>query len=70
MASARNVSQLDVSRDMNRYGLREAWTWTEQSSLPLRTSNADAGAGFYSHHAGYVPFAWSSLLCLVLSHSR
>jgi hypothetical protein len=61
VASARNVSQLDVSRDMNRYGLREVWTWTERSWLPLRTSNADAGAGFYSHHAGYVPFAWSTL---------
>ncbi len=61
VASARNVSQLDVSRDMNRYGLREVWTWTEQSSLPLRTNNADAGAGFYSHHTGYVPFAWSTL---------
>ena len=25
------------------------------------TTNADAGAGFYSHHAGYTPFAWSTL---------
>jgi 4-amino-4-deoxy-L-arabinose transferase-like glycosyltransferase len=61
VASARNVSQLDVSRDMSRYGLREVWTWTGQSPLPLRTINADAGAGFYSHHSGYVPFAWSTL---------
>jgi hypothetical protein len=61
VASARNVSQLDVSRDMNRYLLREVWTWTETSRLPLRTTNADAGAGFYSHHAGYTPFAWSTL---------
>ncbi len=61
VASARNVSQLDVSRDMSRYGLREVWTWTAQSPIPLRTTNADASAGFYSHHAGYVPFAWSTL---------
>jgi 4-amino-4-deoxy-L-arabinose transferase-like glycosyltransferase len=60
VASARNVSQLDVSRDMNRYALREVWTWTGATPLPLRTTNADAGAGFYSHHAGYVPFAWST----------
>ena len=26
-----------------------------------RTTNADAGAGFYSHHAGYLPFAFSTL---------
>jgi hypothetical protein len=61
VASARNVSQLDVSRDMSRYGLREVWTWTGESPLPLRTTNADASAGFYSHHSGYVPFAWSTL---------
>jgi 4-amino-4-deoxy-L-arabinose transferase-like glycosyltransferase len=59
VASARNVSQLDVSRDMGRYGLREAWAWEKRSPLPLRTTNADAGAGFYSHHSGYVPFAWT-----------
>ena len=61
VASARNVSQLDISRDMNRYVLRAVWTWTERSALPLRTTNADASAGFYSHHSGYVPFAWSTL---------
>jgi len=61
VASARNVSQLDVTRDLNRYGMREAWSWTETTWLPLRTTNADASAGFYSHHAGYVPFAWSTL---------
>jgi len=61
VASARNVSQLDVSRDMNRYRLREVWTWTRASPLPLRTTNADASGGFYSHHSGYVPFAWSTL---------
>ncbi len=61
VASARNVSQLDVSRDMNRYRLREVWTWTRTTALPLRTTNADASGGFYSHHAGYAPFAWSTL---------
>ena len=29
------------------------------SRLPLRTTNPDANAGFYSHHGGYTPFAWS-----------
>jgi hypothetical protein len=29
--------------------------------MPLRTTNPDACAGFYSHHYGYVPFAWSRL---------
>lgn len=61
VASARNVSQLDISRDMNRYALAAVWTWTERSWLPLRTTNADASAGFYSHHSGYTPFAWSTL---------
>ena len=28
---------------------------------PRNTLNADAGAGFYSHHAGYLPFAFSRL---------
>ncbi len=61
VASARNVSQLDVSRDLNRVRLTAVWTWTGTSPIPLRTTNADASAGFYSHHAGYVPFAWSWL---------
>jgi hypothetical protein len=60
IASARNVSQLDVSRDLNLVRLSVVWTWTGTSPLPLRTTNADAGAGFYSHHAGYAPFAWSA----------
>lgn len=61
VASARNVSQLDASSDLNRVRLVAVWTWTGTSPLPLRTTNADASAGFYSHHAGYVPFAWSWL---------
>jgi 4-amino-4-deoxy-L-arabinose transferase-like glycosyltransferase len=59
VSSARNVSQLDVSRNMNRYRLRLVWDWEQKWWLPLRTTNADAGAGFYSHHAGYVPFGWT-----------
>jgi 4-amino-4-deoxy-L-arabinose transferase-like glycosyltransferase len=59
VASARNVSQIDVSQSMDRYRLREAGSWERRSWLPLRTTNPDAGAGFYSHHYGYVPFAWS-----------
>jgi 4-amino-4-deoxy-L-arabinose transferase-like glycosyltransferase len=61
VATARNVSQLDVSQNMRRFTLREAWTWDFPGRLPLRTTNADAGAGFYSHHAGYLPFAFSTL---------
>jgi len=30
-----------------------------ESAWPLRTTNPDAGAGFYSHHGGYVPYAFS-----------
>jgi hypothetical protein len=59
VATCRNVSQLDVSRDMRRYAIREVYQWEEKHWLPLRTTNADASAGFYSHHSGYVPFAWS-----------
>jgi hypothetical protein len=61
VASARNVSQLDVTQHMSRYQIRPVWNWSDESWLPLRTHNADAGAGFYSHHTGYVPFAWSRL---------
>jgi 4-amino-4-deoxy-L-arabinose transferase-like glycosyltransferase len=60
VAAARNVSQLDISHGMRRYTLREAFAWSYGSWLPLRTTNADAGAGFYSHHAGYLPFAFST----------
>lgn len=60
LASARNVSQIDVSHEMSGYR-REPGVWSREyrSWLPLRTTNPDAGAGFYSHHYGYVPFAWS-----------
>jgi 4-amino-4-deoxy-L-arabinose transferase-like glycosyltransferase len=59
VASSRNVSQLDVSRNMNEYDIRPVWLWKFESRLPLRTTNADASSGFYSHHSGYVPFAWT-----------
>jgi hypothetical protein len=35
-------------------------SFTYESGFPLRTTNPDAGAGFYSHHGGYVPYAWSA----------
>lgn len=59
VASARNVSQLDVSRNMARYRVQPIWTWSPAARLPLRTTHADSGAGFYSHRVGYTPFAWS-----------
>jgi hypothetical protein len=59
VASARNVSQLDVSRNMNEFDIRPVWVWNFDTWLPLRTTNADASGGFYSHHSGYVPFAWT-----------
>jgi hypothetical protein len=59
VATARNISQLDVSQNMLRYRLGEAFSWDFTAKLPLRTTNADAGCGFYSHHAGYVPFGFS-----------
>jgi hypothetical protein len=59
VVSARNVSQLEVARNMNRFAVRAVWTWTLEGGLPLRTTNGDAGAGFYSHRTGYVPFAFS-----------
>ena len=61
VSSSRNVSQLDVTRNMSQYRMRRVWGWEQKSWLPLRTTNADAGAGFYSHHAGYVPFGWKDV---------
>ena len=59
IASARNVSQLDVSRTLDRFTMRIAWRFPVASSLPLRATQPDAGAGFYSHQSGYGPLAWS-----------
>jgi 4-amino-4-deoxy-L-arabinose transferase-like glycosyltransferase len=59
VASARNVSQLDVSRNMARFRIQPVWTRSFSVWMPLRTTHADSGAGFYSHRVGYTPFAWS-----------
>jgi hypothetical protein len=59
VVSARNVTQLEVARNLNRFAVRGVWTWMLEGGLPLRTTNGDAGAGFYSHHSGYLPFAFS-----------
>jgi len=59
VATARNVSQLDVSRNMAEYEYQKVWSWEFDSAIPLRTTNADASGGFYSHQTGYVPFAWT-----------
>ncbi|HXK24427.1 MAG TPA: hypothetical protein VMS55_17290, partial [Myxococcota bacterium] len=59
VATARNVSQLDVAAYMTRFALQPMDRFVEESRLPLRTTNPDAGAGFYTHHGGYVPFAIS-----------
>ena len=60
VATARNISQLDVSHNMQRFALERTWSWNFEAALPLRSTNFDAGAGFYSHHAGYLPFAFST----------
>ena len=59
VASARNVSQLDLAGYMARFGITPVQSFRASFALPLRTTNPDAGAGFYTHHGGYVPFAWS-----------
>ena len=59
VATARNVSQLDVSRNMGEYDYQQVWSWEFDTAIPLRTTNADASGGFYSHQSGYVPFAWT-----------
>jgi 4-amino-4-deoxy-L-arabinose transferase-like glycosyltransferase len=59
VAAARNVSQLDVGETMAGYRIQPVWNGSVPASLPLRTTHADSGAGFYSHRAGYTPFAWS-----------
>jgi hypothetical protein len=59
VASARNVPQLDIRRNMARYRIQVVWTQAFSLWLPLRTTHADSGAGFYSHRVGYTPFAWS-----------
>ena len=45
---------------MNPYKIRSVWTWRLESRIPLRATNSDAGAGFYSHHSGYAPFGFTT----------
>ncbi|MGI9589850.1 MAG: hypothetical protein ACR2P8_00675, partial [Myxococcota bacterium] len=61
LAAPRNVAQQDVTPFQHRYRLRRVARWENASWLPLRTTNIDAVAGFYSHRLGYAPFAWSTL---------
>jgi len=59
IATPRNVAQPDISLHRRLYPVREERTWEKRTWNPLRTTNPDATAGFYSHRYGYVPFAWS-----------
>lgn len=70
VVTARNLTQLDVSQTLMRHRMRRVWTWEQTSPLPLRTNNPDAGAGLYSHHVGYVPFAWHDGAIETLSLAR
>jgi 4-amino-4-deoxy-L-arabinose transferase-like glycosyltransferase len=60
VATARNVAQLDVTQNLGKYRIAPVWQRSFETWLPLRTTNADAGAGFYSHHVGHVPWMWST----------
>ena len=70
VVSARNVSQLDVYSTLSPYEIRGVWTWKLETRMPLRTTNGDAGGGFYSHHSGYAPFAWSNAPVEVITLGR
>jgi 4-amino-4-deoxy-L-arabinose transferase-like glycosyltransferase len=61
IAAPRNVAQQDVAAFRDRYRLELVARWENRSWLPLRTTNPDAVAGFYSHRMGYAPFAFSTL---------
>jgi hypothetical protein len=61
LAAPRNVAQQDVSPFQHRYQLESVARFEHRSALPFRTTNFDAGGGFYSHRVGYAPFAWSTL---------
>ncbi len=60
IATARNLSQLDVSHWTSRVAGEEVLRLEPQSALPLRTTHPDSGAGLYSHHVGYLPFAFDT----------
>jgi len=59
LAAPRNVAQLEVGEHRRRAEVVEVRSWERGTWLPLRTTNMDATAGFYSHRFGYTPFAWS-----------
>lgn len=59
VVSARNVSQLDVRRNLDRFVLDVVWHYRAPASWHLRATHLDSSAGFYSHHAGYGPMSWS-----------
>lgn len=60
IAAARNLTHMDVRHVLDALQVQSVWTWIPRHPLPLRTNNPDAGAGFYSHHVGYVPWAFDT----------
>jgi Dolichyl-phosphate-mannose-protein mannosyltransferase len=60
IVTARNVSQPDLSARLAPIHARSVWRWSRSLGLPLRVSNPDAGAGFYSHRTGYLPFVFAT----------
>jgi hypothetical protein len=60
LAAPRNVAQQDVGAFRDRFRLERVARFEHVSALPLRTTNPDAGAGFYSHRYGYTPFAFGT----------
>jgi len=59
LAVPRNVAQLEIGEHQRRAEVVAEGRWERTSLLPLRTTNLDATAGFYSHRLGYTPFGWS-----------
>jgi hypothetical protein len=59
LAAPRNVAQQEIAAHQQRYEVVEVEHWERAGDWPLRSTNPDAGAGFYSHRFGYTPFAWS-----------
>ncbi len=59
LAAPRNVAQQEIAVHQQLSEVVEAESFERAGDWPLRTTNPDAGAGFYSHRFGYTPFAWS-----------
>lgn len=59
LAVPRNVAQFETGEHQRRAEIVAQGRWERGSRLPLRTTNLDATAGFYSHRLGYTPYAWS-----------